>query len=66
MFYIEIKKIRILIFNFVGEASLEEGELSEEELEMKRKALLRELQQNSWTNLFPSFSVGLLFFPMTF
>ena len=30
-----------------GEASLEEGELSEEELEQKRKALLRELQENS-------------------
>lgn len=30
-----------------GEASLEEGELSEDELERKRKALLKELQENA-------------------
>ena len=34
------------LLNFVT-GSLEEGELSEEELEQKRKALLRELQENS-------------------
>jgi len=35
------------VFMVSGEASLEEGELSEEELEQRRKALLRELQENS-------------------
>ena len=36
-----------MYFFVPGEASLEEGELSEEELEQKRKALLKELQENS-------------------
>ena len=45
-FFFTFQKVLVFFFDSVS-GSLEEGELSEEELEQKRKALLRELQENS-------------------